>query len=279
VTTFEIHHRTSFRYSHEVPTSYNEARLLPVDLPHQRVLAAHVEISPVTWQSSYVDYWETRVIAFEVLRPHRELTVDATSRVEVLLEPEQVSPAHRWDDLHGPALTDRLAEYLANSPATEPEPELAEYALEAAAKLPPDAAARDICAYLHDSIRYVPGSTTVHTPAAHAWRERSGVCQDFAHLAIGALRSVGIPARYVSGYLHPRKNTAIGQTVRGESHAWIEWWAGAWRGYDPTNDSAVADHHVVVARAREYADVMPIKGVFAGADSDLSVSVEVTQLA
>ena len=213
-----------------------------------------------------------------MLRPHRELTVDATSRVEVLPEPE-LSLAPGWDDLRGPVLTDLLAEYLANSPATEPEPELADYALRMAAQLPPDDTARAICAYLHDTIRYVPGSTTVHTPAAHAWRERSGVCQDFAHLAIGALRSVGIPARYVSGYLHPRKDTAIGETVRGESHAWIEWWAGDWRGYDPTNDSAVADHHVVVARAREYADVMPIKGVFAGADSELTVSVEVTQLA
>jgi transglutaminase-like putative cysteine protease len=278
VTTIEIHHQTHFQYSHQIPTSYNEARLLPVHLPRQRVLAAHVEITPVTWQTSYVDYWETRVIAFEVLRPHRELTVDATSRVEVLPEPES-SLAPGWDDLRGPVLTDLLAEYLANSPATEPEPELADYALRMAAQLPPDATARAICAYLHDTIRYVPGATTVHTPAAHAWRERSGVCQDFAHLAIGALRSVGIPARYVSGYLHPRKDTAIGQTVLGESHAWIEWWAGGWRGYDPTNDSAVADHHVVVARAREYADVMPIKGVFAGADSELSVSVEVTQVA
>jgi transglutaminase-like putative cysteine protease len=278
VTTIEIHHQTRFQYSHQIPTSYNEARLLPVHLPRQRVLASHVEITPVTWQTSYIDYWETRVIAFEVLRPHRELTVDATSRVEVLPEPE-LSLAPGWDDLRGPVLTDLLAEYLANSPATEPEPELADYALRMAAQLPPDGTARAICAYLHDTIRYVPGSTTVHTPAAHAWRERSGVCQDFAHLAIGALRSVGIPARYVSGYLHPRKDTTIGQTVRGESHAWIEWWAGAWRGYDPTNDSAVTDHHVIVARAREYADVMPIRGVFAGADSELTVSVEVTQLA
>ena len=278
MSVFEIHHRTSFRYSNEVLTSYNEARLLPVDLPQQRVLSAHVEISPVTWQSSYVDYWETRVVPFEVLRPHRELIVAATSRVEVLSAPEPPS-IPGWGALRGSLLTDRLAEYLSDSPATEPAPELADYAREMAATLPPDAAARAICAHLHDTIRYVTGATTVHTPAAHAWRERSGVCQDFAHLAIGALRRVGIPTRYVSGYLHPRKDTAIGQTVRGESHAWIEWWTGDWRGYDPTNDSAVADHHVIVARAREYADVMPIRGVFAGADSELAVTVEVTQVA
>ncbi len=169
MSVFEIHHRTSFRYSHEVLTSYNEARLLPVDLPQQRVLAAHVEISPVTWQSSYLDYWETRVLAFEVLRPHRELIVAATSRVEVL-PGSAPSAATGWDDLQGSVLTDRLAEYLSDSPATEPAPELADYAAEMAATLPPDAAARAICAHLHDTIRYVPGSTTVHTPAAHAWR-------------------------------------------------------------------------------------------------------------
>lgn len=278
MSTIEVRHETRFAYSHEIPTSYNEARVIPMHLPRQRVLSANVEIAPMSWQASYVDYWDTRVVAFEVLRPHRELVVTATSRVEVMpeLQPWQVPD---WTELRGPELSDRLAEFLANSPATEPEPELAEFARETAARYAPDTAARVICGFLHDSVKYVPGSTTVHTPASHAWQERSGVCQDFAHLAIGALRSMGIPARYVSGYLHPSKGSSIGQTVRGESHAWVEWWAGDWLGYDPTNDAVVADHHVIVARAREYADVMPVKGVFTGADSDLSVTVDITQLA
>ena len=242
------------------------------------MLASQVDISPVTWQSVYVDYWETHVIAFEVLRPHRELVVTAVSRVEVesLTEP---TARPTWEDVHGSELTDRLAEFLVNSRATEPEEELAEVARELASREAPHEAARAICSFLHETIGYVPGSTTVHTPAAHAWRERSGVCQDFAHLAIGALRSVGIPARYVSGYLHPRRTNAIGERIAGQSHAWVEWWAGEWYGYDPTNDAAAADHHIVVARAREYADVMPVKGVFSGADSELTTVVEVTRLA
>jgi transglutaminase-like putative cysteine protease len=277
VSTIEVRHVTHFAYSHEIPTSYNEARVLPSHEPRQRVLAAEVDITPVTWRASYVDYWETRVVAFEVLRPHRELTVTATSRVEVMPEREW----HRsleWDELRSPAVVDRLSEFLVSSPATEPEPELARFAQDAAADLEPDEAARRICSHIHETMRYVPGATTVHTPAAQAWQDRSGVCQDFAHLAIGALRSIGIPARYVSGYLHPSKDTAIGETVHGESHAWTEWWSGAWIGYDPTNDSPVADRHVVVARAREYADVIPVKGVFTGAHSELSVTVEVTQV-
>jgi transglutaminase-like putative cysteine protease len=237
-----------------------------------------VAISPVTWQTTYVDYWDTRVIAFEVLRPHRELTISAVSTVEASAPPEPTDPPS-WEDLRGAELVDRLAEYLGSSPATEPETELAQVAAELAARETPQAAARAICAYLHETIRYVPGSTTVHTPAAQAWRERSGVCQDFAHLATGALRSVGIPTRYVSGYLHPRRTDAIGERIAGQSHAWVEWWAGDWYGFDPTNDAEAGDDHVIVARAREYADVMPVKGVFTGADSELTATVEVTRLA
>lgn len=277
MSILDIRHTTRFAYSHEIPTSYNEARVTPLHLPRQRVLSSSIDISPVTWQMSYIDYWESRVTAFEVLRPHRDLTVTATSRVEVMPEREQPEPSG-WDDLQGPVLTDLLAEYLANSPVTAPEPDLVDFAREAAGRLDPEGAARAICSHLHEKVQYVPGATTVHTPAAHAWADRSGVCQDFAHLAIGALRSVGIPARYVSGYLHPRGDAALGEAVPGESHAWVEWWAGSWRGYDPTNDSPVGAHHVVVARAREYYDVMPVAGVFTGADSELSVSVEVTRV-
>jgi transglutaminase-like putative cysteine protease len=278
VSVLEIRHETWFRYSGEIPTSYNEARLFPAHLPRQRVLAAALDITPVTWQASYVDYWDTRVTAFEVLRPHRSLTLTATSRVEVMPE-YQPWQSSEWEDLRAPDIADRLSEFLVNSPTTQPAGDLAAFALETAARNPPGETARHICSYLHESVAYVPGATSVHTPAGHAWQERSGVCQDFAHLAIGALRSVGIPARYVSGYLHPRKRSAIGETVQGESHAWVEWWDGAWLGYDPTNDSVVADHHVVVARAREYSDVRPVKGVFAGADSELTVTVEVTRTA
>lgn len=278
MSTLDIRHSTTFKYSRAIPSSYNEARLLPTHLPRQKVLTSRVDISPVTWQTSYTDYWGTRVTAFEVLRPHDELVVVARSRVEVLTEQEPRKEV-TWDELTGPVLTDLLAEYLDNSEATTPADELADFALEAAGRADPDTAAREVCSLLFERIAYVPGSTNVHTPAIHAWESKSGVCQDFAHLAIGALRTIGIPARYVSGYLHPSRTAAIGETVPGESHAWVEWWAGGWRGFDPTNNSEVGDHHVVVARARQYKDVMPVSGVFAGADSELDVTVEVTQVA
>lgn len=230
------------------------------------------------------------LIPFGSVDPHRP---DAVDRARRLIEDcgvqgfkfhptvQAFDPSEErmgWDDIAGPLFQDLLAEYLAQSSATQPTEELAAFAADAAGRFSPDGAARLICEFLHEQVRYVPGATTVHTPARDAWEAKSGVCQDFAHLAIGALRHVGIPARYVSGYLHPKPDASIGETVRGESHAWVEWWAGDWFGFDPTNDKEVADHHVVVARAREYRDVPPLSGVFAGAGSDLEVSVKVTLL-
>jgi len=133
---------------------------------------------------------------------------------------------------------------------------------------------------LRDQLEYVPGATSVHTSAVEAWEVKRGVCQDMAHICIGALRAIGIPARYVSGYLLPNAKAEIGERVKGDSHAWLEFWAGDWIGYDPTNRKFVGTDHIVVARGREYSDVPPLKGVYAGAaESQLSVTVEMTRLA
>ena len=128
----------------------------------------------------------------------------------------------------------------------------------------PSDAAREICALVYREVKYVSGSTTVDAFAAHSWTERTGVCQDMAHIAIGALRSVGIPARYVSGYLHPKLDPEIGESAKGESHAWVEWWDDGWRGFDPTNDTEPGDRHVIVATGRDYNDVKPLSGIFSG---------------
>ncbi|MDE0572831.1 transglutaminase family protein [Demequina sp. B12] len=278
MTTLRIEHRTHFRYATDIGSSYNEARVTPAWLPRQRVLDSTVDIGPVTWRSSYRDYWECDVTVFEVLQPHQSLTVTAQSVVDVTSQPPRGEKAG-WDALQGPRFRDLLCEYLANSSVTSPPDALAEFAHEASAKLGPEATARAICEHLHSEMKYVPGATTVHTSAAEAWENRSGVCQDFAQLAIGALRTVGIPARYVSGYLHPKRDAGIGETVEGESHAWVEWWTGEWTGFDPTNDREVGDHHVIVGRAREYSDIPPLTGVVAGATEQLDVSVTVTQTA
>ncbi len=276
MSSLRIDHRTTFRYGHEVGSSYNEARLAPAWLPRQRVIDSKLTVTPMSWSTHYHDYWDCDVLVFEVVEPHDSLTVVSSSLVEVTPIPHREERAD-WDAISGPRLQDLMCEYLVNTEVTEPSEELADKAAELAAGKSPDDAARAICDYVHDEVKYVPGATTVHSPAGEAWEARSGVCQDMAQIAIGAMRSVGIPARYVSGYLHPKPDAGIGETVHGESHAWVEWWAGDWRGFDPTNAREVGDHHVIVGRAREYKDIPPMRGVVAGETTELEVVVKVTQ--
>lgn len=273
-----IVHRTGYRYASPVAASYNEARMTPLTTPSQTVLEARLDVSPVTWSTSYWDYWGSQVSAFEVLTPHREMTVVSQSTVETSA-PLVIETDATWERLRLDAVRDAHLEWLVQTPRTTPVDEVTALAVEAAAGLDPDDAARAVCSRLRAAVEYRPGVTGVQSGAAEAWQARSGVCQDFAHLAIGALRHLGIPSRYVSGYLHPDAKAEIGQTVEGQSHAWIEWWAGAWRGYDPTSLRETGADHVVVARGRDYNDVPPLKGVFAGpAESTLFVAVEVTRL-
>ena len=129
-----------------------------------------------------------------------------------------------------------------------------------------------------DAVEYMPGVTGVHSTASEAWPARQGVCQDIAHITLGALRSVGIPARYVSGYLHPNDHAEVGAPTVGESHAWVEWFAGDWQGFDPTNGIEIGDRHVLVGRGRDYNDVPPLRGVYAGPHKgDLHVQVLITR--
>ena len=131
---------------------------------------------------------------------------------------------------------------------------------------------------MRDRIRYDDAATGVTTTAAQAWEIGAGVCQDYSHTLLSILRGLRIPSRYVSGYLHDEEEQQ-GRTVVGESHAWVEVWNGAWEAHDPTNDRSVGSAHVVVAKGRDYADVPPLKGIYAGGLSEsLGVSVEITQL-
>ena len=140
------------------------------------------------------------------------------------------------------------AELLASTPYTAQDEELAETAKAfAAAHDDPVDAVLAALRWVHESLTYQPGVTGVHTSAAQAWQARLGVCQDFAHVALVVVRAMGVPARYVSGYLHPQRDAAIGERVEGESHAWIEAWTGEWWGFDPTNNQEIGHRHVGVA--------------------------------
>lgn len=276
-TRLRIRHATGFAYTEAAAASYNEARLTPLTTPDQFVLRSRIDVTPTAWSQEYRDYWGTTVTAFEVHEPHDSLTVVATSTVEVTPHAVDAEPVG-WDALAD--VEDEWCEFLATDDWTRPHDDLLARldALRAAASSPGEYAVA-VFGLVHDHVRYLPGSTVVDTQAAEAWASGAGVCQDIAHVTLGALRHAGVPARYVSGYLHPSPEPVVGETVEGESHAWIEYWDGDWRGFDPTNAVVPAERHVLVARGRDYADSPPLRGIYsAQGESRMVVSVEITRL-
>ena len=278
MSQIKVEHVTELRYREPVAASYNEARMLPQTREGQFVTQASLDVSSASTQRNYVDFWGTLVTAFEVLTPHDELRLCATS-VSVV-QPADLHPAHfTWEMLATALETSvELTDYLQQTSATEPDAEM----LGLAERLrgdDVDGTARAICQLVGETMNYVTGATGVNSLASEAWESRMGVCQDIAQICLSMLRVAGIPARYVSGYLHPQPDAALGTTVTGESHAWVEWYAGEWRGYDPTNQAEISDRHVYVGHGRDYGDVAPLRGVYAGGSkSESKVYVLLTRL-
>jgi transglutaminase-like putative cysteine protease len=273
-----VRHRTGYRYGGRVRASFNEARLTPPSVDGQRVLHAALAITPDARPLRYVDYWGATVDAFDVHVPHTELVVLATSVVETA-GPRAASADVGWSDVDDPAVRDRLGEYLAPSRYVQLEPELADIGAGLRAGGTPRVAAARAADWVHDTLEYEPGATHVHTSAAEARAAGKGVCQDFAHLTLALLRATGLPARYVSGYFHPVADAAVGEVRQGQSHAWVEFWAGDWHPVDPTSMAQVGDRHVLLARGRDYADVRPLSGIYSGPRAEeFGITVEVTRL-
>lgn len=274
-----VEHRTQVRYHEAVRASYNEARMTPRDLPRQSVLDTGVstDIPVPIW--TYSDYWGTVVSSFDIQAPHEELEIRAHTTVETRPAPEPGRPLP-WAVLRAQAADGQLLQFLMPTARTAVRAELAEAARERTARADPLEAASEIVSWVSDRVAYVQGATEVQTGAQEAWDIGEGVCQDMAHLTVALLREVGLPARYISGYLHPMAGAEPGDEMEGESHAWVEYWDGEWVACDPTNLAHVGERHVVVAAGRDYSDVPPLKGIYRGApNSSMQVAVSVTRLA
>ncbi len=218
---------------------------------------------------------------FDITEPHESLTIKAQATVETgqgLDGADAGRPS--WEELRARTAQGRLLEFLLPTPLTTVASGVAAATQDAVRDADPVQAATDIAAQVRAQVSYMAGATGVRTNAQQAWDQGQGVCQDMAHVTVALLREAGLPARYVSGYLHADPSAEPGQTVVGESHAWVEYWAGTWRPLDPTSGAQVRERHVVVARGRDYADIPPLKGIYHGAPtSALDVTVEVTRLA
>lgn len=272
-----VRHRTGYQYGSPARASYNEVRMTPATAGDQHLLTTRLEIRPDARPLRYVDYWGTQVHAFDVHVPHTELVVTATSVVETASP--ATAPDVGWDTLASAGVRDRFAELLAPSRYVLAEDEIDAVARSLRAAGSPAETGRAAVHWVHETLDYVRGATSVGTTSAEARALGQGVCQDFSHLALALLRSAGLPARYVSGYLYPGKDAPLDKPVSAESHAWVEFWAGEWLPLDPSNLSEVAERHVLVARGRDYADVRPLAGVYSGpAAESLGVNVQLTRL-
>ncbi|MGE2714930.1 transglutaminase family protein [Mycolicibacterium litorale] len=272
-------HATGYAYKSPVTASFNEARLTPRSDNRQNVILNRVETVPATRQYRYVDYWGTAVTAFDLHAPHTELEVTASSVVETDVGDQPAEPV-TWEDLRSEAVVDRFDEVLTPTHYTPQSKRIARVGERIAKYHDPYEAVVAAANWVHSELDYLTGRTGVHSSGLDALRAGKGVCQDFAHLSLILLRSMGIPARYVSGYLHPKPKAAIGDTVDGQSHAWVQAWTGGWWNYDPTNDTDINEQYISVGVGRDYSDVSPLKGIYSGEGStDLDVVVEITRLA
>jgi transglutaminase-like putative cysteine protease len=288
---YKIVHTTTYTYSDAVPICHNEVHLIPRDGARQACLYNRLRIKPrPSILEQRIDYFGNRVTDFAIEQAHQKLTVIALSRVHVTAAPPAIDSegAAPWEDIR-----DALASYsdlvevyqfVFDSDLVKASAALREYALPSfPPRRPIVAGALDLCGRIHRDFIYDPKATTVSTPLPVVLNLRRGVCQDFAHLAIGCLRSLGLAARYVSGYLLTRPPAGKERLVGSDaSHAWLSVYTGnsGWLDFDPTNNVVPSLEHITLAWGRDYSDVCPIQGVFiGGGQHGLSVSVDVAPLA
>jgi transglutaminase-like putative cysteine protease len=274
---FKIQHVTKYEYDDAVRESVNEVRILPYQCPEQEVLQQTLNITAHPPVHTFVDYWGNTTGTFNLLQPHKELVIDNKLIVRTINPPElkvnyDGSFAELKKDINGHL---RMLE-LTKPDAIEAQRKMKEIVRQIHKPSKSIAAiAEESCHYIFENFQYIKGITNVETTVDQILEHRSGVCQDFAHVLSQLLRTMGIPSRYVSGYICPNKNGMRGE---GATHAWVEAWipTQGWTGLDPTNNVWVTNTHVKLAVGRNFNDCSPSKGTFKGtAEQKLSVYVSV----
>jgi transglutaminase-like putative cysteine protease len=285
---FEINHRTFYRYSQPVTQSQHLVHMVPRACREQTTLHHSLMIDPAP-ASRYdgVDAFGNHVVILDLESPHKEFILHARSSIDRRSPaPVTLDRTAAWDALddfiYSAARTVDLdaAQFRCASKLTSASIEIADYAKVSFPKgRPVLEAAFDLTQRVFGDFRFDASSTDVSTPISQVFRQRRGVCQDFAHLALACLRALRVPARYVSGYILTRPPPGQAKLQGTDaSHAWISVWAPdvGWRDFDPTNGLMVSDEHIVIAYGRDYNDVSPISGVLlGGGEHSVAVAVDV----
>ncbi|MFN8527271.1 MAG: transglutaminase family protein [Anaerolineae bacterium] len=278
---YSIQHTTAFRYSHTITESVMELRMQPRSEEAQHCFSFQLRLEPKAALHSYRDHLNNVIHSFNIPGSHDRLTVIADSLVEIrtpLFVPHSVEDS-LWEALDNSISSADLFDMLLPSPLTQPTELLRsakeEMGIERLAD--PVSTLWAINHAVHQRFEYAPDSTTVDSPIDDILTNGKGVCQDYAHVMIALVRDLGIPCRYVSGYLYHRHPEGEAAAL-DQSHAWVEAFVPhmGWIGFDPTNAIAATDRHIRVAVGRDYGDVPPTRGVFKGsAETRLQVGVKV----
>jgi len=279
---YSIRHLTKFRYQTPVSESVMETRMHPRNEVNQRCLTFHLAVSPRCRAFSYRDYLGNHVHHFDIPGQHSQLVIIAEALVGLQAPPPLPASldSGAWEELDALVQDGDYWEMLLPSEFAKPTPSLLQLAtqLNVRRREDPLTVLRQLNSALYSSFEYALKSTRVDSPIDDAIRTRQGVCQDFAHIMIALVRTLNIPCRYVSGYLH-RRLEDHDRSAEDATHAWVEALLPrlGWVGFDPTNHLMATDRHVRTAIGRDYADVPPTKGIFRGKTaSELSVAVRVT---
>jgi transglutaminase-like putative cysteine protease len=287
VTRYRIEHSTTYTYDADVTGSYGTFHLRPRDVDWQTCETHEVAISPEPADLyRHQDLYGNTKTYFHVVEPHTELKVTAVNHVEV--RPRELDPEHlalAWEQARPQLWTEQPDAWLATdftfpSPMVDVPPASRDYALQSFT--PGRAIGEAVTDLMHrvfHDFAYKAGSTTVSTRVGELLERRTGVCQDFTHVMVSALRSLGLPGRYVSGYLATRPPPGKARVFGADaSHAWVGCWVprAGWLYLDPTNDKVIDESHATVAYGRDYGDVPPVKGVIftESATSSMKVSVD-----
>jgi transglutaminase-like putative cysteine protease len=284
---YKIVHRTTFKYRYPVSFGNHLAHLmLRPALPNQLARSAlYIKPQPITCDER-IDYFGNRVFFFAIRDSHNSLIVEARSDVTLDIPPAWPETSMPWEDVARSLPTDYTSaglgayQFTFESPRIRIRPEFAAYALESfTPKRPMLEALLDLTTRIHRDFRFDSKVTNVRTPPEDVFRKRRGVCQDFAHVQIACLRSLNLPARYVSGYLRtyppPGRPRLVGADA---SHAWVSSYCPGvgWVDLDPTNNVVPSDGHVTLAWGRDYGDVSPLRGLILGGGAHtVKVSVDV----
>ncbi|MCB1616749.1 MAG: transglutaminase family protein [Pseudomonadales bacterium] len=290
---YRIKHITEYDYSDNVSHCYNLAHMVPRNSLRQRCINSQLLVNPATsFTSKHQDYFGNQAYHFEIQRPHKKLTITATSKVET-------GPQHSDLELDIGVTCDEARkllfesrqpevlfarEFLLDSPMITENAELREYAAPSfSGDRPLLSAVAELTDRIYKEFTYSPQSTDIATPLSKVLETKKGVCQDFAHLQIACLRALGFPAKYVSGYIEtlppPGEEKMVGADA---SHAWISVFSPSegWFEFDPTNGSVVGEQHIITAWGRDYFDVTPLRGVIFGGGGNpvMKVSVDVARI-